>query len=822
MANKLINVIYKVDDSALTAAKAKVQDVATATKQSESAMLAYSQSVTKSGMVISQTLEGQKLQLAQLKAQIDLTKQSDTERLNRLKADYDQVKAKIDQFNSSLKQTEAQGSVNIGTFQKLGAAIAAAVSVAAVKQIIAYNLEMTNLAGRVQGVEAAFKRAFLTAPQLLETLRKSTHGTVTDFELMQRTLQATNLGVSAEHLGVLFEFAAARAQQTGESVDYLVDSIVRGIGRKSILVLDNLGISATRLREQFNGASIASKSVAEVTAGVAKIAKTELEKMGGYTENSATKTDQLKASVETLKQEVAKRIESSGFIAFLDDVVKKTTDAVKGTDELRKEFEELAASKMFESFKNGQKTGPNQVDFRPIPESKLPADKLPQKEDINKEIILRANQAKAIEQVLEANKNSATYSHQRYQEQVTELNTLNGYIDLLRKYRDSLKNTATEDKGYIESLKEKIKELNEAIEKAPFDQIGSLQARLDSAQKSLKTAQLLRPVWPSMDNLKMTASEEAQILADAQQTVNDDAEKSYEEGLRILKDADQERLNQIKIDRDRENDLQKEKDKADLEREKAHQQYKQQLQQAFENFALNSSARILQNLFINRQLDQQDLSQYYQDQIDSAGNNAQARKAIEKKVAAEKAANDAAFRQQQIELDKENAIKNIEIQTAVGIAKTFAEYGFPMGVPFAALLAAQAAIEIMTVKSVQSRSLNTRAFAKGEVGIDGPGTTTSDSIPAWLSKGESVINAQATAESRNLLEAINDRKINDNILRTIAGDGGRQATVFDDSGIIKAIQESKVDLAVQGYSLMRSERQGSNFKRYIRSKVQGY
>jgi hypothetical protein len=123
---------------------------------------------------------------------------------------------------------------------------------------------------------------------------------------------------------------------------------------------------------------------------------------------------------------------------------------------------------------------------------------------------------------------------------------------------------------------------------------------------------------------------------------------------------------------------------------------------------------------------------------------------------------------------------------------------------------------------VQSRSLSTRAFAKGEVGIDGPGTGTSDSIPAWLSKGESVINAQATAESRNLLEAINERKINDNILRTLAGDGGRQATNFDDSRIVKAIQESKVDLAVQGYSLMRSESQGSNFKRYIRSKVQGY
>src|SRR5690606_13719608 len=112
-------------------------------------------------------------------------------------------------------------------------------------------------------------------------------------QLMQRALQATKLGVSASKLGVLFEFAAARAQQTGESVDYLVDSIVRGIGRKSILVLDNLGLSASRLKEQFDGASIASRSVAEVTEGVAAIAEVELQKMGGYIETSKTQVDQL-------------------------------------------------------------------------------------------------------------------------------------------------------------------------------------------------------------------------------------------------------------------------------------------------------------------------------------------------------------------------------------------------------------------------------------------------------------------------------------------------------------------------------------------------
>lgn len=42
--------------------------------------------------------------------------------------------------------------------------------------------------------------------------------------------------------------------------------------------------------------------------------------------------------------------------------------------------------------------------------------------------------------------------------------------------------------------------------------------------------------------------------------------------------------------------------------------------------------------------------------------------------------------------------------------------------------------------------------------VSGPGTSTSDSIPAWLSDGEYVVNAKATSQHRELLEAINARK----------------------------------------------------------------
>src|SRR5690606_35589055 len=87
----------------------------------------------------------------------------------------------------------------------------------------------------------------------------------------------------------------------GESVDYLVNSIVTGIGRKSPLILDNLGISTTRLKEEFNGAALQAQSIADVTAAVGRIAEEELGKMGRLTENAAVTMQQLTAAWENFK-----------------------------------------------------------------------------------------------------------------------------------------------------------------------------------------------------------------------------------------------------------------------------------------------------------------------------------------------------------------------------------------------------------------------------------------------------------------------------------------------------------------------------------------
>lgn len=106
-----------------------------------------------------------------------------------------------------------------------------------------------KMAFEMEGVENAFNR--LNRPDLLDNLRTATKGTVSDLNLMKRAVQADQLGISLDKLPEMLDFARRRAKDTGQEVDYLVDSIVLGLGRKSVLILDNLGISSVELQKEF-------------------------------------------------------------------------------------------------------------------------------------------------------------------------------------------------------------------------------------------------------------------------------------------------------------------------------------------------------------------------------------------------------------------------------------------------------------------------------------------------------------------------------------------------------------------------------------------
>lgn len=199
--------------------------------------------------------------------------------------------AKTDKLKAGTKEAEQTLGKFGHTVNKIGGMIAAAF---AVEKIASFAWEATKLAGEMQGVKYAFDQ--LNKPGLLQNLRNATKGTVSDLELMKSAVQANNFQIPLEQLGSLLKFAHLRAQQTGQSVDYLVQSIVMGIGRKSPLILDNLGISAVALREKFKGIAAEEQTVGDIAQAVGEIAEEAMAKSGEAVETTTTKIDRMKAA----------------------------------------------------------------------------------------------------------------------------------------------------------------------------------------------------------------------------------------------------------------------------------------------------------------------------------------------------------------------------------------------------------------------------------------------------------------------------------------------------------------------------------------------
>ena len=127
------------------------------------------------------------------------------------------------------------------------------------KDIAAEGIDM---AASADGVQRAFDK--LDDGHILDNLRKATKGTVTDLDLMKATVQAKDFRIPLEDLGKYLQFAQLKAQQTGQSVDYMTSSIITGLGRKSVMILDNLGLSAAEINEQISQTGDFMSAVASI------------------------------------------------------------------------------------------------------------------------------------------------------------------------------------------------------------------------------------------------------------------------------------------------------------------------------------------------------------------------------------------------------------------------------------------------------------------------------------------------------------------------------------------------------------------------------
>ena len=155
-----------------------------------------------------------------------------------------------------------------------------------------------ELAKQGEGIRIAFER--LGRGDILDGLREATHGTVTDLELMKAAVKFNDFKLPLEELGTMLAFAQQKAKDTGQSVDYMVDSIVTGLGRKSLMILDNLGLSAAEIKEKM-------AETGDMTKAVGAIIREQMESAGEYIETAVDRAAQANVNLQNKMEELGRK-----------------------------------------------------------------------------------------------------------------------------------------------------------------------------------------------------------------------------------------------------------------------------------------------------------------------------------------------------------------------------------------------------------------------------------------------------------------------------------------------------------------------------------
>ena len=189
-----------------------------------------------------------------------------------------------------------------------------------VKELISGSVQAAREA---EGITHAFEQ--MNQPGILAELRKATHGTVSDLELMKAAVQAKDFRLPLEQLGKYLEFAQLKAQQTGQSVDYLTSSIITGLGRKSKPILDNLGISAAQIDEEM-------KKGGDMAVAVGRIIEEQMKDAGDHFETASEREQRATTEVSNAQLELGNQMRKTfgiGETSFAEMQAKAETFILK-------------------------------------------------------------------------------------------------------------------------------------------------------------------------------------------------------------------------------------------------------------------------------------------------------------------------------------------------------------------------------------------------------------------------------------------------------------------------------------------------------------
>lgn len=174
---------------------------------------------------------------------------------------------------------------------------------------------LAEAAAPLEGIQASFAGITGDAEGMIAALREGTMGMVADRDLMATYNEAAQLvsKTFADQLPDAMGYLGKISASTGTDMAYMLDSLVKGVGRLQPAIIDNLKVQVTladataRASEMF-GVEEAALTKAQVQAGMMDVTLAALAEntaaMPDVSENAATKMAQLQTTMANLKAEI--------------------------------------------------------------------------------------------------------------------------------------------------------------------------------------------------------------------------------------------------------------------------------------------------------------------------------------------------------------------------------------------------------------------------------------------------------------------------------------------------------------------------------------
>jgi hypothetical protein len=232
----------------------------------------------------------------------------------------------FDDLGNKIEAANTKGNGFLRTLGGIGSALGVAFGV---YELVSFAKELFGISREASGIERAFSR--MGDSDSLAKLRKETNGFVSDLQLEKLTVKANNFNIPIDKLGTFLSFATVRAKETGASVDQLTNNIIDGLGRKSPLIIDNLGISIVEIRKEVS-------RTGDFVQAVSNIIEREMGASGVAVDTLADKTNRMLTMWDNAKASVAgffSKIANPG-VADNSIIAKMTTEAQKGFGDLSK------------------------------------------------------------------------------------------------------------------------------------------------------------------------------------------------------------------------------------------------------------------------------------------------------------------------------------------------------------------------------------------------------------------------------------------------------------------------------------------------------